>query len=313
MKSLFFKYDKNTNVRLVSSSIKSFSIEFTNNDSLMPFLSLKYRPYLREIVFYYDKFRVWCTSKYGEAFTAITSEGDYSLMIRQKKRKTQLLFARYSSKFLKIKYDDDKTDLACYIDGQVNFDKALIDDFINSRKSKPFNEEEYLNSLDEEDKNMYLQSKSIDTIVETLSKNLGLSEEEIDKVESYIFCLADDDNDKIEFLKENSGIDKNELLSKFVLKAKNQKEEKIVYTYEMPRNISIRYSDDIPYKDERFNIYNYPYSDAKELCWIEDAFADFDGYYEDNKDIIEFAMQKVKKTIDKVSPAFKEFITSLNK
>ena len=192
---LKFRYDPNCYVDISTfKSTSDYEIKFIKNNEAFPFLLLRFRPYFKEMRFSYNIFEVRCTSKSGDAFIAIYRDfkKGYSYIIRKKQKKQQILFARMNGVVFDNKFNKEGNIYKCFYNGEITDNKDLIEDFLQRRKTKPFNEQEYINSLTEEELELYNQQRIIDSVTEKYGKQHGLSLEQIDNLSSHIFCLESD-------------------------------------------------------------------------------------------------------------------------
>ena len=315
METLNFRYSEDTDVT-IRDNHSSRNIYFKHNNNI--FLKVIYRKYFHGIVFNYDVFSspvlmgdfVKTTAKDGSAFLAQIYKDGVFYVIRKKKKKPQIMFMKSCENgFKNYQYGKDVADAVCFFNGIVSRDEELINDFFEKRPVKVFNEEEYINSLDSEDKKEYLEEKTIDDVIERVGKKYHISSERIDDLAFYVMCLPADDEIKIKVL---SNGDINEIATKVLPMIDTAKR----YWQEMEKSDSQSSSifEDKEYSIDNSHVYLKDdfYSLKLDLkddeMFVCDLFYFFEDEYEQIKDYLNKGIEKVKKTIDEVLPFFKEFV-----
>ena len=313
MDKINFRYTKEIDVQLVKRCDK-VEIIFSKNNK--PYVKYFFNPYLDSILFNYNIFdsmfgifgynKVKCTSKYGTAFIASCSYFNKWYAIRSKKNKDQIIVLESNERLKHYTLKDNLSDIVCYVNGELIHDEKLVNDFFQARPIKNMTEEEYIESLDEDDRKIYLDDKKIDSVIQSIGFRNKLSDDQIHNISLYICCLSDDDPLKIKVLESTNGVEiEKEIIS---LEEKAKESNNVEYNYKKTEDREYKVTEDFIYNEYNFDDYEF-YLKSNEQ-YVYDLFYTFLEKYEMKKEDHINAIERVMKTIDEIVPIFKEYITS---
>lgn len=316
MEILNFRYADDIDVT-IQSDYKNKDIFFKRNGDI--FQKVVYRKYFKELVFNYDIFSggilplnyVKMTAKDGGAFLARVYDNGSMYVIRKKKRKPQIVFARTvnGGPIQNFQLDKDITDVVCYLDGVVSDDKVLINDFFTKRQSKEFDEEKFLKSLCPEDRKEYLDNKRIENVLELVGKKYKIESEKAENLAFYIECLDDENEIKAKVLNSGSVDEIASVVLPLMDTAKkfyDSIDSEIPEVYDRPKNIE--YTIDRKYVFLNGDFDSLKLEVTEEELFINDLFYFFLDEYEQIKEYLNKGIERVKKTIDELLPYFRKYI-----
>ena len=304
MKKLNFRYNDMYRVSIIKNT--GVDILFYENDNLWPTYTYRFRPYIKEIIFNYQGFEVKCTSKDGSSYIAGCRKDTY-YGFKKKKSKTSILFVKNKDYFAKFNVNVPGVKAMCLVDGKFTDDKTIIDDFVDRKEPKPFNEEKYLASLDEEDRLDYLEDKRIDIIVDSLSKKYELNDEQ----ELSLYFYIKDCKDQATKEKMISGeieISKDVILE-HAKNRRNSKKEELSFGYEKK---DLEFTIDNQYSFEKDDFFCLDLNIDYEYDFVDELYDFFIYEYEDRKEFFCNSIERIKKSIDELIPYFNEFVRIVN-
>lgn len=313
MKTLNFRYTDDTDVTI---KFDCFNVDIIFHREKNFLMKITYRKYFKYTMFYYDIFEssfmplnyVRTTAKDGNAFIARIYKDGIFYAIRKKKRKPQIVFMKSGERGVRnYQLGKDIVDAVCFYKGVVSRDETLLNDFFERRPIKEFNEEEYINGLNPEDKKEYLEDIRIDSVIEQIGKKYNIGSEKVDHLNLFIKCMSDDS-----------------VIKKLVLNSDNIDEiaENVLPLLEQARRFYEK--DDTPIlslipEDEEYTVdrkYIFEKDDFDSIdfhlngkqMFVYDLLYFFEDEYEQVKEYLDKGIERTKKTIDEVLPLFKKYM-----
>ena len=313
MKTLNFRYTDDMDVT-IRFNYSSTNIIFRRKNIFV--MKITYQKYFESLLFYHDIFEsslmpisyVKTTSKDGNAFIARIYKDGIFYVIRKKKRKPQIVFMKSGEKGLKnYQLGKDVVDAVCFYNGVVSRDETLINDFFEKRPTKKFDEEQYINSLDPEDKKEYLDSKRIESVIEQIGKKYKIESNKVDHLVVFIECMPDESDIK-KMILNNYNID--EIAAK-VLPLLEQarsfyESDSVTSSNSILENTEYTIDSKYVFEKDDFDLIDFRLNDDQ--MFVYDLLYFFEDEYEQIKEYLERGMERAKKAIDAVLPFFKKYI-----
>lgn len=316
MEILNFRYTNDIDVS-IRSGFSTINMFFRKKDKYI--MKFTHQKYFKSLMFYYDIFSsdffenyVKITTKDGNAFIArICYDGTF-FAIRKKKRKSQIVFMKAGKRgFKNYQLGNDVVDAICFHNGIVSRDEGLLLDFFEKRAIKPFNEEEYINSLDPEERKEYLEFERINSIIEEIGKKYKIESKKIEHLITFVNCMSDENEIK-KMVLNNDNID--EIASKVLpLQEKASKfyEKEIDdESYSYPETVEYTIDSKYVFTEDNFDMIDFHLND--EQMFVYDLLYFFEDEFYSIKDYLEKGIETAKKTIDEVLPFFKQYIQDTN-